>query len=365
MSKYLTQAIFLLFSLVFIGMWLAITGHDGSIYASNMIDGGKVYLPVDSNLYISKSLENLQSLNSLGMGTNYLPVLIGDFSEWLLPESPYNAIYTINIFLLNMSFWAFQSSARIIKGKAVFGPVIFWMSCPLLFFITTGINKEILSLFSVTFYLYFFLKYIHTKKMTYLLGILCVMALAFFIRNMLFIAQLGLLIYFFVQPRRPLLLILLSVSLILPIAMSLTDGFLFGKGFYNFNEVAAIKSMQTARIFDLSTQLYNYPLGFFVSYLLNGAIYILAPGINPSYWTGLVERINPAEIFLMLSSLYMSLLLVFLLIRGRLKGLSIIHVFIYGFSVLIFLLPISQHRYLIPIYPALFLLFYFKKIKKQ
>ena len=303
---------YFLFSGVFLLVWLSITGFNFEPFGVHVMLDGFAYLPIDSNLYLETNIHELHHINVSGMGTNYLPVLIGDISQWLSPEQPYLFVLLLNFFLLNIAFLVFL---KLVPRKNCLLVFVIWLLLPLSYFSMTSLNKEVLSFVNVIFFLSFLVKYSEKKQLRFLVGMACVMTMAFFTRNLLFLAELGAFFYIFVRVKKVFWVSLILASLILPFVMVLTNGHLLGDSFYNIQNVASEKSMQTGKIFEQSTQLYNYPFGFIVSYFIHGAIYLFAPMLNPRYIEGLFVRINLSEMFLVLSSIYVSIILILLLIR--------------------------------------------------
>jgi hypothetical protein len=74
-------------------LWISIAIDSYDIFFKSAEEYGLSYLAVDSEKYLNLSIEDYRSFNLLGMGTNYLPILIGDFSQWVNPEKPYLTIF--------------------------------------------------------------------------------------------------------------------------------------------------------------------------------------------------------------------------------------------------------------------------------
>lgn len=318
---------------------------------------GVGYLPLDSLAYMSNGLEfsisDLSAYDSLwivaGQYQNILLFYISKVAHQILPANPYVIVVIINHMFLLLALRNYLTVIKILNINAE--KFLFWIAVNLILFYTLySLNKEVIGMFMVSEFVLF------TYKPNYL-RVLLVLAVALFTRNVFFVFGALIVINNFVR-LHPLAVFFIFAAIILPGILYFTGGAVLGDKFGQLDGATKNWGQQSAQITTYFYEYIKYPMGYLLNYIIVLAVNVLGAGLNPQYWVDYLTSFNLSQFLLQLSSLLFGLLILKNILRGSLTTLTFwngpIKFFVY-YTMITCVLPFSQHRYLLPIYPVLVL----------
>jgi len=314
------------------------------------------YLPVDSALYLADGLafsfSDLSAANIFGLVAgqygNVSLYLIAKVASQVLPENPYVIITLINHVFLLLALRNYLDIIRILRIQTK--KVLPWIAVNLLlFFALYTLNKEAIGIFLISEFVLF------EYRPSYL-RVFMPLLVALFTRNLYF--AFGILVVVnHIAKLHPLTVLAIFSAIILPGMFYLTGGHLAGEAFGDLDQTALYFEQKSAAVTTYFFGYIEYPLGYVLSYCAVLAVNILGPILNYGYWADYLDVFNLSQFLLQLSSL----LFVFLIlktVKGRLFASSMwngpFKFFVY-YTMFSCVLPLSQHRYLLPIYPIIVL----------
>ena len=339
---------------------LTFTSFDsnGSKEFFNIIDGAG-YLPLDSMLYFSSGISgnheidgNLNFFTLLaGFYQNVSLMYIAQFANTILPSNPFYIILLINFMFLVLSIKNYIVVCSHLKlDSNVF---LFWISLNLLIvFALFALNKEIIGIYIISEFVLFFYK---PARLMMTIRFLLILGLAMITRNVFFIA--GIIIFLNkIFKINTFIIFLLFSGIALPLIYYLTQGALLGDTFGRLDQAATGWHQQSAAITTFFFWMVEYPFGYLIQFLIVFAVNVLSPILNPGIWAGYLSSINLSLFMLQISS---GLFLILFL--KHLRRQTFFNIFNYNhpfqfvlfYSMIFCILPFSQHRYLLCVYPVL------------
>jgi hypothetical protein len=316
----------------------------------------RVYLPLDSANYLASAHQPLGQILqsavavgdlSFGLFSNISVILIGKFALTVWPSHPLFVVAIVNHVLLGLTVVHYRTICeRMGLDSGRFLALL--LANPIVVFVVWTLNKEAVGLFLVAGMIRYALD---GRRLPLVLLVL----VALYTRNVLF--GFGL-----VMLARPLLLrlrpwvLLVAASLVWPVILLLTHDQPFGPAFGNLDNLTKAFDQQTRPLLVLAFQLMKLPFGYVFAWPIVTAIDIASPVLNPRYWESYAHHLNLAQTMLQLSSACFVALLAYTVWHARLRTLRLEPVYLFFvYTLITSVLPLSQHRYLVPAYPIVVL----------
>lgn len=270
----------------------------------------------------------------------------------------YIFVYFVNILFYVHSIFLLKKIS-FIYGVNFYAALSVFLMNPLVFHALFSLNKEIIGLWIV------------------MLGFCCVLRHAY--GRLLFLVLFAVsvksffsmfLLAFFVVHRFkiPPLYFLLSLSLFLSVFLNVYDVTFLGGNLESLSQASDTHSQKSYYYMAVAESFMKIPFGYCVSFLMVFSINLLSPlysiGLSLFYWVSVGGWYS---VTLLLSSIMFTSLFAFLVVAANKRGLweyltkrgscDAIFSCVFVFLVMVSMLPVSQHRYLLPIYPILCIAF--------
>ena len=285
---------------------------------------------------------------SLGL-TNSLILLQGRLALALIPSAPHVAILAMNYALLVLALRNLRQLAEVlglawtrrIQILIVLNPFI-WMNL-------VTLTKEAWGIFFVS-------AFALAAVRRHLLSLVVLAALSMFVRESYVFLALGMYLVVVLPGRRALWL-----PIVVSLAMGMVHMFL-GEGnvVANAGSKSSELGQRSADIMQSMAHLQGYPFGHLLAAPIVLLINIASPALNLRYYQLSVgDLYNVTDT--VSSILFIALIIIGLRSRwhsqstGRLWNRDVLFRLLIAFATLVTLYPISQHRYLLPVYPLLVL----------
>ncbi len=316
-----------------------------------------VYLPLDSALYlenakdfsISTVLDLLKNVSSFQFGllSNITLFAIGKLAFALAPSSPYLVIAVVNHALLALAVSNYTTVCRELRLNSSQFRLLLLVNC-LIVLSLYSLNKEAVGIYLVSvFSLY------SVRGRTWQLGPGLVAAL--FTRDLFF--AFGLLVIARRRWNVRLGVVLIGLSLLFPAIIWLLGGLLFGETFGDLTSPTVQWEQQTSAVLVAAFRTMSYPLGYLLAFPVVAIINIASPMLNLRDYVNMLHQNDLSVLTQHVSSFCFVVLLGAALHRAKWRALLADPMFqlFMSYLVLLALYPVSQHRYLLPVYPVVVL----------
>ncbi len=317
---------------------------------------GVGYLPQDSARYLRQGLQFSLSERPLadffrvlaGWFSNISLFYIAKIAHKVLPQNPYVVIALINHLFMLLTLRNYMAMARILKiSESRFLP---WIGGNLiLIYVLYSLNKEAIGMFLVSEFVLFEYRQSYPR-------VLFSLFLALMTRNVLFGFGVITVINHFVK-LKPWKVLVIFAAILLPVLFYITGGAILGEEFGQLGDATYQHGQKSSAITTYFFKYEEYPMGYFLSYIVVLAVNVLGPFLNYGYWKDYFTVFVLSQFLLQLSSLLFALL-IWKTVRGRLFTTAMWEgplKFVFYYTMISCIMPFSQHRYLIPIYPVLVL----------